>query len=64
MNLNRTIFLLKTERECVLRNEHGACDRNCASCNLVQKTEDLVLMYSQLIETLELIQAFAGGKNV
>lgn len=38
MDYNKAIRILKNERECVGRD----CDRDCASCDLVMETEDVL----------------------
>ena len=43
----RMLELLKIERECVSRAD--TCDRNCASCDLVQDTNELLEMYDKVI---------------
>lgn len=52
MTKDRALELLKIERECVLRNETG-CDRDCAKCDLVQDTDELLKMYKFVIEFLD-----------
>lgn len=51
MTKDRALELLKIEHECVLRNENG-CDRDCANCDLVQETDELLEMYKFVIEFL------------
>ncbi len=50
MTDERILELLKIERECVLRNKNGECDRNCVNCDLVQEDEDLLEMYDEVIK--------------
>jgi len=51
----RMLELLKIEQTCVKRgsgldeNFKGACNRDCAHCDLVQKDEDLLDMYEKVI---------------
>lgn len=54
MTAARTLELLKIERECIQRNCDKKCDRDCGQCDLVQKDEDLVELYDELIEEYEL----------
>ena len=49
MTIQRMIELLEIEHECLLRNSHGDCDRNCANCDLVQDDEELNEMYTDVI---------------
>lgn len=53
MTNNRMIELLKTERECVRRNSHNECNRDCGRCNLVQEDSELEEFYTSLISVLE-----------
>ena len=53
MSTNRAIELLKIELACVQRNENGLCDRNCADCDLVQQTSELIDMYRYVISRME-----------
>jgi hypothetical protein len=43
------IELLEIEHECILRNSHDDCDRDCADCDLVQDDEELHEMYTDVI---------------
>lgn len=51
MTKQRAIELLEIERECVKRADN--CDRNCASCSLVQETDEILEMYSYVISHLK-----------
>lgn len=51
MTKDRALELLKIEHECVLRNENG-CDRNCANCDLVQDTDELLEMYEFVLKIM------------
>lgn len=53
MNQLRATELLEIELACVRRNESGACDRNCAVCDLVQETDELVDMYEYVINRMK-----------
>ena len=53
MTIQRMIELLEIEHECILRNSHDDCDRNCADCNLVQDDGDLHEMYTDVIALLK-----------
>ena len=48
------------ELECIKRNEIG-CDRKCATCDLVQKTEDLIQAYEKVISYINSASKFYGG---
>ena len=51
MTNERIIQLLNTERNCVIRAQ--SCDRNCAKCELVQDTDDLLEMYDAVIAIMK-----------
>ena len=53
MTIQRMIELLEIEHECILRNSHDDCDRNCADCDLVQNDGDLHEMYTDVIALLK-----------
>ncbi len=52
MTIQRMIELLEIEHECILRNSHDDCDRDCANCDLVQDDGDLHEMYTNVIAVL------------
>lgn len=45
MKRDRIIELLECERQCILRNSDNSCNRDCANCDLVQDTKELLAMY-------------------
>ena len=51
MTIQRMIELLAYERKCV--ESANECDRNCAECNLVQDTDELLEMYNSVITLLK-----------
>lgn len=53
MTIDRMVELLKIERECILRNTHGDCDRRCEVCELVQDDSELHEMYTDVIAMLK-----------
>lgn len=52
MTNDRAIFVLETEKKCVLRNIRG-CDRDCENCDLVMADEDIEEAYKMAIESLK-----------
>lgn len=52
MEIQRAIELLKIEQECLKRNELKECNRECASCDIVQDSRELYRMYSLAIKVL------------
>jgi len=53
MTLSRLIEVLKTERECVKRNEETDCGRKCSECDLALETEEVLDAYDGVIAMLE-----------
>lgn len=53
MTIDRMIELLKIEHECILRNTHGDCDRQCEDCDLAQDDGELHEMYENVIGLVE-----------
>lgn len=53
MTVERMIELLETEKECVLRNASGECNRYCAGCDLLQDDTKLHEMYTEVIALLK-----------
>lgn len=53
MTVERMIELLEIEKECVLRNASGECNRYCAGCDLLQDDTELHEMYTEAIDMLK-----------
>lgn len=53
MIIERIIELLEIEKECVLRNATGGCNRYCAKCGLLQDDTELHEMYTEVIALLQ-----------
>ena len=53
MTIDRMIELLEIEHECVLRNTHNGCNRDCENCDLVQDDGDLHEMYTDVIDIVK-----------
>lgn len=53
MTVERMIELLEIEKECVLRNADGECNRYCAECDLLQDDTELHEMYTEAIALLK-----------
>ena len=51
MTREEAIALMENEKTCVLKAD--ICDRDCAKCELVRKTEDLLSAYDLAIQALE-----------
>lgn len=49
---SRCIEILQYEVECIKRQDTEKCDRNCAKCDLVQDTEEILSVYQQVIALL------------
>ena len=54
MEESRVIELLRIERECVRRG--STCNRDCANCDIVQDTDELLEMYGTAIELISAYQ--------
>ena len=57
MTVERMIELLEIEKECVLRNAIGECNRYCAGCDLLQDDTELHEMYTEAIALLKAHEA-------
>lgn len=55
MTLERTVELLKIERECARRSE--TCTRHCEICPLVQDDEEFVQAYDQAIGLVDALRS-------
>lgn len=53
MKIDKLIYYLEIERECIKRNEYTECDRDCLNCDLVQDTDTLLAVYDTTIEILK-----------
>ena len=53
MTVERMIELLEIEKECVLRNASGECNRYCSGCDLLQDDTELHEMYTEVIALLK-----------
>lgn len=62
MTIQRMIELLAFERKCV--ESADECDRNCAECNLVQDTDELLDMYNEVILLLKAQETTRPSKVV
>lgn len=51
MTIEKAIALMKNEKACIVKSD--TCDRNCAKCELVRKTENLLSAYDMAIKALE-----------
>ena len=57
MTIEEAIKLMKNEKACILKVD--TCDRDCAKCELVRKTEDLLSAYDLAIKSLEMQKKLA-----
>lgn len=49
MDEKTALKVLKTERECVSRNDGGNCDRDCGKCDLVLPSDVVLQAYDYVI---------------
>lgn len=56
MTKERMILLLKTELECVNRQDTDSCNRDecgCQCCDLIQDKDEIVAMYEEVINIVQ-----------
>ena len=51
MTINEVIALMENEKACIIKAD--TCDRDCAKCELLRNTEDLLSAYDLVIKTLK-----------
>lgn len=49
VNIAKTLEAMKTERECIARQQ---CDRDCSRCDLVMDTQELLDAFDAVISIL------------
>ena len=52
--------VMKTEKQCVIRNTIGNCDRDCAKCDLLLPTNDIIEAYDRVIMMIQNLRMMAG----
>ena len=57
MTINGAIALMKNEKACIVKAD--TCDRDCAKCELIKKTEDLLSAYDMAICALKMQKKLA-----
>ena len=55
--------VIETERKCVIRNAIGNCDRDCAKCDLLLPTNDIVEAYDRVITMIQNLRMMTGQNN-
>ena len=60
ISVDRTLELMRIEKQCILRNENKDCDRKCESCDLVQETSELLQAYDKVIEIITGLKNLLG----
>lgn len=63
MKISRVIEVIKTERECVNRNEETDCGRKCSECDLALETEEVLSAYDSALAILEDINRQINGSS-
>lgn len=58
MTENEAIKVVKTEKECVVRNINEGCDHECWNCDLLMPDEDNLSGHDIAIQALEEIQQY------
>lgn len=49
----KAVKVLKTEKECIMRNAAEDCNRNCKKCDLALDYEEIINAYNEAIDVLE-----------
>lgn len=52
MTIDEAIALIRNEKACVVKAE-GGCSRECSTCELLRKSEDIIRAYDMAIKALE-----------
>ena len=52
-NLVKAIEVIKTEKECVMRNVGSNCNRDCYGCDLIMPDKDILDAYDIAIDAIE-----------
>lgn len=56
MNEDKIVEILQNEMACVIRAETGRCTRDCASCDLVRPSEEIIQAYADAINAVYAIK--------
>ena len=51
--MNRVVEILRTEKECVERQDTPKCNRDCGNCDLLLPTEEVKQAYTLAIGCIE-----------
>lgn len=53
MEIKEAIEIMKTEAECVQRNDGKNCDRDCGKCDLLRDASEILEAYTVVISATE-----------
>ena len=53
MRTERAIEILENEMECVKRNDMGVCNRDCAQCDLLLDSAEILNAYQMIIDDIK-----------
>lgn len=53
MDIQKAIDIIKTEAECVRRNDGKNCDRDCGKCDLLRDASEILEAYMVVISAAE-----------
>lgn len=56
LGVTRVKQLMEIERKCVHWNDLDICGQDCATCELVQDTEELLKAYDYVISVLAMLE--------
>lgn len=54
MTIDEAVALMKNEKACVIKAEE--CSRECSTCELVRKSEDILTAYDMAISALLMLK--------
>ena len=57
MNEDEIVAVLQNEMACVIRADQKRCNRDCAECDLVMPTEQIVEAYAKAINAVYTLKA-------
>lgn len=55
ITIDEAIGIMKNEKSCVIKADAG-CTRECSTCELVRKTDDILAAYDLSVKALEMLK--------
>ena len=56
MTIERIYNIIENEFACVIRNDAGKCNRDCANCDLLMDTNDIIKAYTDTLHILKRVR--------